>query len=78
MSKNLDDSLLYEIDESKFLKILADGISFETQYHQVNFKQNGGKKMFEQTLQYNLYSNVFLEINKDKLLQLGIIKLKNK
>ncbi|MGL5614528.1 hypothetical protein [Cetobacterium sp.] len=78
MSKNLDNLLSYEINESKFLKILTDGISFETQYQQVNYKQNGSKKMFEQTLQYNLYSDTFLEINKEKLLKLGVIKIKNK
>ena len=69
---------LYEINESKFLKALADGISFKTHYQDINFKQYGEKKMFEQTLQYNLYCDKFLELNKIKLLELGIIKLKTR
>lgn len=69
---------LYEINESKFLKALADGISFKTYYQDINFKQYGEKKMFEQTFQYNLYCDKFLELNKIKLLELGIIKLKTR
>lgn len=78
MDNIIEYQSLYEINESKFLKALADGISFKTQYQDINFKQYGKKKMFEQTLQYNLYCDKFLELNKIKLLELGIIKLKTR
>lgn len=77
MNKVIEQHTLYEINESKFLKALADGISFKTKYQDVNFKQLGNKKSFEQTLKYNLYCEEFLRLNESKLLQLGIIKFKN-
>lgn len=75
MNKVIEQHTLYEINESKFLKALADGISFKTEYQDVNFKQLGNKKSFEQTLKYNLHCEKFLNVNKSKLLQLGIIKI---
>ncbi|MGL4788354.1 MAG: hypothetical protein ACRCWZ_01210 [Cetobacterium sp.] len=76
MSKKNERLSDYEINELKFLEALSQGITFKTNHKHFNSKQFGEKKHFEQTLQYNLYSDLFLDLNKLELLRLGIIKSK--
>ncbi|MGL4866603.1 MAG: hypothetical protein ACRC4T_26210 [Cetobacterium sp.] len=68
--------LKYEINELKFLEALSLGVAFKTTHRLFHSKQFGNRKHYEQTFQYELYSEDFLELNKLKLLQLGIIKIK--
>lgn len=68
--------LNYEINELKFLEALSLGVTFKTTHRLFYSKQFGDRKHYEQTFQYELYSEDFLELNKSKLLQLGIIKIK--
>lgn len=68
--------LKYEINELKFLEALSLGVAFKTTHRLFHSKQFGNRKHYEQTFQYELYSEDFLELNKSKLLQLGIIKIK--
>ncbi|MGL5349289.1 MAG: hypothetical protein ACRDA0_01740 [Cetobacterium sp.] len=70
------DILNYEINEVKFLEALYSGVTFKTTHRVFYSKQFGDRKHFEQTLQYELYCKQFLELNKDQLLNLGIIILK--
>ncbi|MDX8337092.1 MULTISPECIES: hypothetical protein [Cetobacterium] len=68
--------LSYEVNELKFLEALSKGVTFETTHKLFYSKQSGDKKHYEQTLQYNLFCNDFLELNKVQLLKLEIIKIK--
>lgn len=76
MSKKNLHLLNYEVNELKFLEALSEGITFKTTYRILYSKQFGDKKHYEQTFQYNLFCNSFLELNKTELLRLGIIKIK--
>ncbi|MGL5853906.1 MAG: hypothetical protein ACRCYA_01600 [Cetobacterium sp.] len=68
--------LNYEIDELKFLEALSLGVTFKTTHRLFYSKQFGDRKHYEQTFQYELYSEGFLNLNKLELLRLGIIKQK--
>ncbi|MGL5901874.1 MAG: hypothetical protein ACRCZO_04250 [Cetobacterium sp.] len=76
MSKKNDYLLNYEINEMKFFEALSKGITFKTNHKNLQSKQFGEKMHFEQTFQYDLYSDVFLNLNRLELLRLGIIKIK--
>ena len=68
--------LNYEIDDLKFLEALSLGVTFKTTHRLFYSKQFGDRKHYEQTFQYELYSEGFLNLNKLELLRLGIIKQK--
>ena len=68
--------LNYEINELKFLEALSLGVTFKTTQKLFHAKQFGDRKHYEQTFQYELYSEGFFDLNKSELLRLGIIKIK--
>ena len=76
MNKKNLHLLDYEINELKFLEALSLGVTFKTTHKLFYSKQFGDRKHYEQTLQYELYSENFFELNKSELLRLGIIKIK--
>lgn len=76
MNKKNLHLLDYEINELKFLEALSLGVTFKTTHKLFYSKQFGDRKHYEQTFQYELYSENFFELNKSELLRLGIIKIK--